>query len=63
VLSIARKPAVFESLKMAFRYAIVSAKLADSHCVSRRRAQLGTRPDSNELRALLESQMSLLHIG
>jgi hypothetical protein len=23
----------------------------------------GTRPDSNELRALLESQISLLHIG
>jgi hypothetical protein len=23
----------------------------------------GTRPDSNNLRALLESQMSLLHIG
>ena len=23
----------------------------------------GTRPDSNELRALLQSQMSLLHIG
>ena len=23
----------------------------------------GTRPDANELRALLESQMSLMHIG
>ncbi|WP_346771515.1 hypothetical protein [Caballeronia mineralivorans] len=42
---------------------MVSTELMDGHWVSRGARNWGTRPDSNELRALLENQMSLLNIG